>query len=79
MKDLKTVLRERGVSGKHIAEQLGLSYFALAQKMAGNSAFKADEIAKIAAELRLTKDEVFEIFFDDECAWQAPENSEETT
>lgn len=79
MKDLKMVLRERGVSVKHMAEQLDLSYFALYQKMAGNTAFKADEIAKIAAELRLTKDEVFEIFFNGEGAWQAPENSEETT
>lgn len=49
-----------------LAEYLGISRLALTQKIEGKSQFKEKEIKKIAKRYKLTPDETYAIFIEEE-------------
>lgn len=62
---LERKIRDSGLRIGYICEQLGMSYPGLQKKMRnkGGSEFKVSEIAALTELLRLTREEVDEIFF----------------
>ncbi len=64
-KRLKQKIRDSGYRVDYVAKVCGLSYYGFLQKMSGKHEFKASEIKAVAKLLRLTDQEIREIFFND--------------
>jgi len=60
--------RENKKSQKQMAEVVGISETSLSKKMTGKVSFSVDEARTIAAELRLSGQEIMDIFFSDRVA-----------
>lgn len=60
---LKNTIRDQGITIVSISEKIGITREGLYKKLAGEAEFKASEIEKISAALRLSKDERDAIFF----------------
>ena len=56
------VLKDRGITITSLAKKSKISYKALYQKIYGITEFKCSEAERVAGILRLSKDEVFDIF-----------------
>ena len=56
------ILEDRGVTITFLSKKSGISYKALYQKIYGLSEFKCSEAERVAGILRMSKDDVFEIF-----------------
>jgi len=63
---LKAKLVFNGITAEALCERIGVSPSAFYRKMNGTSEFTQGEISAIANELKLTRDDVFMIFFADE-------------
>ena len=61
---LENLIKARGITKKHLAERVGLSYYGLALKLKGASEFKSREIVGLCQELEITDPvEICDIFF----------------
>jgi DNA-binding phage protein len=60
---LKKTISDHGVNIVSIAEKMGISREGLYKKLSGETEFKASEIEKMTAALRLSKEERDAIFF----------------
>ena len=63
MEKLIELIEERGVKKTRIAEKLGISTMALYNKLDGKSEFKPSEIKLMQELMRLSDEEVRDIFF----------------
>ena len=63
---LKGKLAECDITISAMADMLGISYTAMHNKMHGRSQFTQGEMRTIAERLKLTNDEIMNIFFTDE-------------
>lgn len=63
IKKLRDVIQDSGVKKKHIAETIGVSEQTLRSRLYGDSVFKEREIYALADLLRLTPDDITNIFF----------------
>jgi transcriptional regulator with XRE-family HTH domain len=59
-------IRENRLTQKLIARRLDLSEQSLSRKMRGKARFYVDEVEQMARMLSLTKDEMLEIFFNND-------------
>lgn len=59
---LKTVLDERNIKQKELAELTGMTESSLSRKMRNTRNWKAPDISKVMKALNLTADEVVHIF-----------------
>ena len=62
-KELRRKIDASGLKMVFIAEKCNLTLQGLLNKVDGRSQFRQSEITAIAAVLRLTKQEIFDIFF----------------
>ena len=62
---LKAKIAERGLTMKEFAENINMSSATFSQKISGKIKFYQEDIRKIDAELKLTSEELREIFFDE--------------
>lgn len=60
---LKAKMAFAGLSAKTLCQMCGIGLSAFYRKLTGASEFTQSEIARIAAALHLTHDEIYEIFF----------------
>lgn len=60
---LKEIVKESGLKKSFIAERMGVSYSSYMRKESGKSPFYADELSVLWDLLRLSSQEVNEIFF----------------
>lgn len=60
---LKAVIADKGLKLTYIADELGITYAALNKKLNGETEFKAPEMSKLRTVLRLSDEELIEIFF----------------
>ena len=60
---LKAKIAEQGLTMKEFAENINMSNTTFSQKVSGKVKFYQDDIRKIDKELKLTSDELREIFF----------------
>lgn len=56
------ILEDRGVTITFLSKKSGISYKALYQKIYGLSEFKCSEAERVAGILRMSKDDVFDVF-----------------
>jgi DNA-binding Xre family transcriptional regulator len=61
---LKSVLAERGMTAKELANKIGMDKSVLSLRMTNKREFKASEIAKIIDVLRLSNGEAVAIFLE---------------
>lgn len=62
-KELRDIIKTKGVKYYHIADELGITPYSLQKKIDGITDFKGREIAKISKLLQLTVEEMNRIFF----------------
>ena len=60
---LKSELLKNNITMQDLADELGLSYWSLTKKVNGEYDFKQGEIQKIAKILKLSSEEINQIFF----------------
>lgn len=63
---LKAKMVFNEISAETLCERIGISQSSFYRKLNGTSEFTQGEISAIAGELKLTRDDVFTIFFADE-------------
>lgn len=62
---LKGEIVKKGMTIKACAEKIGMADFSLERRLKGEIEFKQNEILRISEVLKLTDEEIIEIFFDD--------------
>lgn len=60
---LKERLRKSGLRLRYVAEQMGITYQALHNKIGNKTEFRQDEIRKLQSILSLTHEDMLLIFF----------------
>lgn len=61
--ELKAAIARSGVKKGVLAEHLGLCYAALCNRLTGKTEFRASEIERLAYDLHLSPEDVWNIFF----------------
>lgn len=62
---LLALLTERKITQKKLCEAIGIDYTTFYRKVNGQTDFTRDEISAIARELKLSDEQIIELFFKD--------------
>ncbi|MCI8331462.1 MAG: hypothetical protein HFE78_01345 [Clostridiales bacterium] len=65
-KELKAEMIRNGYTTPGLANKIGISKKALYCKLSGESHFKLNEIYQVIGALKLNRDKIFAIFFEDQ-------------